>query len=105
MKNDKNLDGITKQKALDAELEWVKVELRLETLETRNSDSLDFHEVSVASIRNLVRHALETGYREGLHAGYRQGRGDATREVDGREAPSSPRNPELKTGPTSGPTT
>jgi hypothetical protein len=95
-----NPDAIAKQNALNDELQWARRELHLETLETRNMDSLDFHEISVGSIRALVRHALETGYRVGLHAGYRQGRGDATREVDGRDAPSSPRNPELKTGPT-----
>ena len=79
-----SLDGIAKQKALDAEMEWAKVELLLETLATRKSDSLDFHEIPVWSIRDLVRHAFEAGYREGLHTGYRQGRGDAivaTRDV------------------------
>jgi hypothetical protein len=99
-----NIDAITKQKALDAEMEWAKVELLLETLETRQRDSLDIHEIPVWSIRDLVRHAFESGYREGLHTGYRQGRTDATREARGgagREAPAGPRNPELPTDPTS----
>jgi hypothetical protein len=98
-----NLDAITKRKALAAEMEWAKVELLLETLETRKRDSLDIHEIPVWSIRDLVRHAFESGYREGLHAGYRQGRTDAAREARGgagREAPAGPRNPELPTDPT-----
>ena len=92
-----SLDGISKRKALDAEMEWAKVELLLETLDTRKSDSLDFHEIPVWSIRDLVRHAFEAGYREGLHTGYRQGRGDAAREAAREEAPTNPRNPELPT--------
>jgi len=98
-----NIDAITKQKALTAEMEWAKVELLLETLETRKRDSLDIHEIPVWSIRDLVRHAFESGYREGLHTGYRQGRTDAAREARGgagREAPAGPRNPELPSDPT-----
>jgi hypothetical protein len=98
--NTKSLDAIAKQNALDAEMEWATVELLLETLETRKRDSLDIHEIPVWSIRDIVRHAFEAGYREGLHAGYRQGRGDAAREAGGREAPTGPRNPELTTDPT-----
>lgn len=90
-----SLDGISKGKALDAEMEWAKVELLLETLDTRKSDSLDFHEIPVWSIRDLVRHAFEAGYHEGLHTGYRQGRSDAAQEAAREEAPTSPRNPEL----------
>lgn len=95
--NKTSLDGISKQKAIDAEMEWAKVELLLETLETRKSDGLDFHEIPVWSIRDLVRHAFEAGYHEGLHTGYRQGRTDACREAAQEEAPTSPRNPELPT--------
>jgi hypothetical protein len=92
-----SLDAISKQQAIDAELEWAKVELLLETLEERGRDSLDFFETSVTTIRDVVRHAFESGYRDGLHAGYRQGRNDAACEAAGREAPSSPRNPQLMT--------
>lgn len=92
-----NTDAIAKHKALDAEMDRAKVELLLETLETRKRD---FHEVPVWSIRDLVRHAFESGYREGLHAGYRQGRSDAAREAAGLGAPATPRNPELPTDPT-----
>ena len=38
-----------------------KTELRIDTLETRNSDSLDFHEISVWSIKR----ALEKAYTYG----------------------------------------
>jgi hypothetical protein len=36
----------------------------IDTLETRNSDSLDFHEVSVWAVKS----ALEAAYRAGLEA-------------------------------------
>ena len=38
--------------------------LRLETLETRNADNLDFHDCSVWSIKE----ALEMAYQAGLEA-------------------------------------
>ena len=38
--------------------------LGIETLETRNSDALDFHEVSVWSLKK----ALEAAYEEGRKA-------------------------------------
>ena len=46
-----------------------KMVLNIETLETQNSDSLDFHDCSVWSIR------------EALEAAYMAGRVDAQREV------------------------
>ena len=90
-----SLDGTAKQKALDAAMEQARIDLKLETLETRHSDRLDFREYAVWIIRALVRNAFEAGYREGLHTGYRQGRGDACKEAAREEAPTSPRNPEL----------
>lgn len=36
-------------------------ELRVETLSTRNSDSLDFHDVAVWSIHNALRQAAAAG--------------------------------------------
>lgn len=92
-----SLDGAAKQQALDAAMEWAKVELLLETLQTRKRDALDIHEIPVWSIRDVVRHAFEAGYHQGLHAGYRQGRGDACHDAAGQEAPTSPRNPQLPT--------
>ena len=95
--NRPSMDAIAKQQALDAEMEWAKVELLLETLETRKRDALDIHEIPVWSIKDVVRHAFEAGYHQGLHAGYRQGRGDSCREAARDEAPTSPRNPHLPT--------
>ena len=42
-----------------------KETLRIETLERRNSDSLDFHDCSVWGIKE----ALEAAYKAGLAAG------------------------------------
>lgn len=39
--------------------------LFIETLETRNSDSLDFHDVAVWN----VRHALEAAFKAGVELG------------------------------------
>lgn len=100
-----SLDMRTKHSALDAEMEWARVRLLLATLETRGRDALDFHAIPVSAIRDLVRHAFERGYRNGLHSGYRQGRSHACNEAAGREAPSQPRNPDLEDRPTSDPTT
>lgn len=41
--------------------EIAKRELHIETLETRKSDSLDFHDVSVWSIRDALIAAYELG--------------------------------------------
>ncbi|OJY33912.1 MAG: hypothetical protein BGP11_11085 [Rhodobacterales bacterium 65-51] len=38
-----------------------QVHLGLETLEERHSDSLDFHEVSVWSVRDALQAAFEAG--------------------------------------------
>ena len=40
----------------------------LETLETRNSDSLDFHDVAVWAIRDALTDAFEAGRRAGAGA-------------------------------------
>jgi hypothetical protein len=40
----------------------------LETLETRNSDSLDFHDVAVWAIRDALAEAFEAGRRGGADA-------------------------------------
>jgi len=49
--------------------------LRIETLESRHRDSLDFHEVSVLELRD----ALEAAYRAGIE----QGRKDKKRNASG----------------------
>ncbi len=100
-----SLDALGKQAALDAAMDHARHALRLETLDTRGRDALDFHAIPVSAIRDLVRHAFERGYRDGLHTGYRQGRSHACEEAAGREAPSQPRNPDLEERPTTDPTT
>ena len=40
--------------------------LRLETLETRHSDSLDFHDVAIWQIEEALEAAFEAGRQDGL---------------------------------------
>lgn len=42
--------------------EIAKLKLHIETLETRRSDSLDFHEVSVWGVKDALLAAYEAGY-------------------------------------------
>lgn len=42
--------------------EIAKKHLNLETLETRNSDSLDFHDVAVWSLKKALQEAYEEGF-------------------------------------------
>lgn len=54
-------------KTRDAKTDFTEIANRylgIETLETRNSDRLDFHDVAVWSIKE----ALEAAYRAGLEA-------------------------------------
>ena len=44
--------------------EIAKKHLNLETLETRNSDSLDFHDVAVWSLKEALQEAYEAGLRD-----------------------------------------
>lgn len=41
--------------------------LRIETLETRNSDSLDFHDAAVWAIRSALEAAFDAGRRAATH--------------------------------------
>jgi len=43
--------------------EIAKKHLNLETLETRNSDSLDFHDVAVWSLKDALQEAYEAGHQ------------------------------------------
>jgi len=43
--------------------EIAKKHLNLETLETRNSDSLDFHDVAVWSLKDALQKAYEAGHQ------------------------------------------
>jgi hypothetical protein len=48
--------------AIEARLEEIaRTTLGLETLQTRNSDSLDVHELAVWTIKNALRAAYEAG--------------------------------------------
>lgn len=52
----------TTQQNIDQLLvEIAKKHLNLETLETRNSDSLDFHDVAVWSLKDALQEAYEAG--------------------------------------------
>jgi len=42
--------------------EIAKKHLSLETLETRNSDNLDFHDVSIWSLKEALQEAYEAGF-------------------------------------------
>ncbi len=57
-----------KNAALARAMEDVRKHLDLETLETRNRDSLDFHDLSVASIRRVIEIAFEAGFAVGQNA-------------------------------------
>jgi len=49
----------------DQLLEIAQRQFRLETLETRNWDRLDFHDVAVWAIRDALEEAFEAGRRAG----------------------------------------
>jgi len=56
--------NMTKQaaKALDQQLQQIALDhLFIETLETRNSDRMDFHEVSVWGVKSALMAAYEAG--------------------------------------------
>lgn len=38
----------------------------IETIETRNSDSLDFHDVAIWCIRSAIQEAYNTGYAQAI---------------------------------------
>ncbi len=54
--------------------------LDLETLETRKSDRLDFHDLAVWE----VREALERAFRAGLEAGQKAARRDTAVDASGK---------------------
>ena len=60
------IHGVTDQegatKATEQVIQKIAADhLSIETLETRNSDSLDFHEVSVWNIKNALQAAFDAG--------------------------------------------
>ncbi|NCT08443.1 MAG: hypothetical protein GW769_17045 [Alphaproteobacteria bacterium] len=54
----------TQQKIDQLLTEIAKKHLNLETLETRNSDSLDFHDVAVWAIKDALQEAYEAGVKK-----------------------------------------
>lgn len=66
MRNTANKTATQAAQPLDQMLARIAQEhLLIDTLETRNSDSLDFHDVSVWGVKS----ALEAAYQAGLAAG------------------------------------
>jgi hypothetical protein len=58
-------------KAVDQELaEIAQKYLDIDTLETQNSDSLDFHDLSVANLKEALEEAYLAGKRAGVHSCY-----------------------------------
>lgn len=53
----------TSTKALEDAMDQARWMLDLDTLETRNRDALDFHELSVESIRRVVEMAFAAGMK------------------------------------------
>lgn len=58
----------TKSERLAAASEAIRIRLGYETLEDRRRDALDFHDLSVASIREIIAMAFEAGYAAGIGA-------------------------------------
>ena len=54
----------TQQKIDQLLTEIAKKHLNLETLETRSSDSLDFHDVAVWAIKDALQEAYEAGVKK-----------------------------------------
>jgi len=48
---------------IPSELRQIADRLGFQTLETRNSDALDFREIAVWQVRDALRHAYEAGRR------------------------------------------
>lgn len=64
--------------------EIAEKELNIETLETRNRDALDFHEVSVWGLKE----ALEKAYKAGVE--------DTKKKIQGKLEGFDPSEPDLK---------
>ncbi|NUQ51357.1 MAG: hypothetical protein HUU19_01515 [Phycisphaerales bacterium] len=58
----------TKARHMAAATEAVRNRLGLETLEDRKRDALDFHDISVGSIRDIIALAFEAGFAAGSGA-------------------------------------
>lgn len=67
-KNTKTSTSKAKALHMAAVTEAVRNRLGLETLEDRKRDALDFHDISVASIRDVIALAFEAGFAAGSGA-------------------------------------
>lgn len=67
-KNTKTTTNKAKALHMAAATEAVRNRLGLETLEDRKRDALDFHDISVASIRDAIALAFEAGFAAGCGA-------------------------------------
>ena len=52
----------TKARKMEAAAEAIRKRLGLETLADRKRDALDFHEISVAALRDAIAIAFEAGF-------------------------------------------
>ena len=69
----KNTETTKKKSRIEKELERAAASyLGIETLETRNSDSLDFHEVAVWQLKAALRWAYIEGSVHGMKTAQRQ---------------------------------
>ena len=60
-------DTAMNNQARDQQLQTIATDhLFIETLETRNSDRLDFHDVSVWAVKAALQAAFETGQQSNL---------------------------------------
>ncbi|MBK7405819.1 MAG: hypothetical protein IPJ41_14675 [Phycisphaerales bacterium] len=58
--------GPANERRIAEAIERVRQYLDYETMETRYRDALDFHDISVAVLREVVRMAFEAGYDAGF---------------------------------------
>lgn len=62
------IDNAVRQR--DAQLAALaRKHLRIETIETRNSDALDFHEIDVAGLKRLMIAVYSAGYEAAIETG------------------------------------
>lgn len=57
----------TQQQVEQLLIDIAKKHLNIETLETRNSDSLDFHDVAVWCLKDALQEAYEAGLLKQTH--------------------------------------
>ncbi|MCA9287806.1 MAG: hypothetical protein KDA05_04430 [Phycisphaerales bacterium] len=58
-----------RDRRMAAAAEAIRQRLGLETLADRKRDALDFHDISVAAIREVIEIAFDAGWNAGFEAG------------------------------------